>query len=271
MEDEIQPVPVSALSPGAALAAARIAHGLTVETVAGRLRLTSIQVEAMEADDFGALPGLVFARGFVRNYARLLNLDMAPLMDAMMHHLPQPDAQQGTRLLRDATGVSFGKSSHSRSLPAIALVVAVVVGALVYYEFVLNGPRTGQSVAEVKSLPVQPAVAPVDGSAAPAVAELAPPLVGAQNSGSPPVAAATPGSRGLHFLFSQESWVEVRDGFGNILFSQVNYPGTEQHVQGQPPFSVVVGGARGVQLAYNGNPIDLAAHATEGVARLKLD
>lgn len=270
MEDEIQPVPVSVLSPGAALAAARIAHGLTVKTVAGRLKLTAIQIEAMESDDFGALPGPVFARGFVRNYARLLNLDAAPLMDAMMQFLPQPDAQQDGRLLRDANGVAFEKSSRSRSLPAIALVVAVVVGALAYYEFVLNGPRSGQPVAEVRPLPIQSTPVPVDGSATPAVAEPVP-LVGAQNTGSTHTAAATSGSRGLHFLFSQESWVEVRDGLGNILFSQVNSAGTEQRIQGEPPFSVVVGGARGVQLAYNGNPIDLAAHATEGVARLRLD
>lgn len=271
MEDEIQPVRVSELSPGAVLAAARIAQGLSVEAVAGRLKLTSLQIEAMEADDFGALPGPVFARGFVRNYARLLNLDTAPLMDAMMQHLPQPDAQQDGRLLRDATGVAFEKSSRSRSLPAIALVFAGVVGALAYYEFVLNGPRSGQPVAEVRPLPIQSTPVPVDGSAAPTVAELAPPLVGAQNTGSTHTAAATSGNRGLHFLFSQESWVEVRDGLGNILFSQVNSAGTEQRIQGEPPFSVVVGGARGVQLAYNGSPIDLAAHATEGVARLRLD
>jgi cytoskeleton protein RodZ len=277
MDDVIQTENVSVLSPGAALAAARIAQGLTVEAAAGRLKLTSFQIEAMEADNFAALPGPVFARGFVRNYARLLNLDAAPLMDAMVQHLPQPDASQDGRLLRDATGVAFEKSRRSRSWPAIALVVAAAVGALAYYEFVLDGSRSGQPVAGVSSLPVQSAPVPVDGRTAPTVADAAAPLVGAQQSGGSnsndtnTTAAAPLSSRGLHFLFSQESWVEVRDGLGNILFSQVNAAGTEQRIQGEPPFSLVVGGARGVQLAYNGNPVDLAAHATEGVARLRLD
>ena len=72
-------------------------------------------------------------------------------------------------------------------------------------------------------------------------------------------------------MFNRESWVEVRDGVGNILFSKVNSAGTEQVVEGNPPFKLIVGGVGGVQLDYNGSPVNLAAYATEDVARLRLE
>ena len=63
----------------------------------------------------------------------------------------------------------------------------------------------------------------------------------------------------------------MRDRNERILFSQLNPAGTEQRVQGRPPFSLVVGNARGVRLSYNGRAIDLAPHTRVEVARLTLE
>ena len=59
-------------SVGQVLRDAREAQNITLEDVAMRLRLMHRQVEAMETDDFESLGQPVFARGFVRNYARLM-------------------------------------------------------------------------------------------------------------------------------------------------------------------------------------------------------
>jgi len=276
MDGEIQSdwaSPPSLGSPGAALAAARVAQGLTVEHVADRLKLTAFQIKAIEEDNFGVLPGAVFARGFVRNYARLLNLNIDPLLPAMAQQDSSVAPGADARLLRDVKGAVLGPVRF-RGLPIAAAVIAGVVGVLVFYEFKLNEPRTPKPmVAEIPSVPVPVPVAPAatDGlpvQAAPAVEPVA--SLGAEEV-QKPASDEKVASRGLHFLFSRESWVEVRDGTGSILFSQTNLPGTEQSVRGQPPFSVIVGNARGVQLAYNGNRVDLAAYATEDVARLRLE
>jgi cytoskeleton protein RodZ len=66
--------------------------------------------------------------------------------------------------------------------------------------------------------------------------------------------------RGLRFVFNGDSWVEVRDADGKVVFSRTNAAGTERRVQGDPPFNVVVGGASNVQLTYNGTAVDLAAY-----------
>jgi cytoskeleton protein RodZ len=60
---------------GSQLRAAREAAGLDIDVVAQHLKLAPRQVRALEDDDYAALPGRTFVRGFVRNYARLLQLD----------------------------------------------------------------------------------------------------------------------------------------------------------------------------------------------------
>jgi cytoskeleton protein RodZ len=256
-------------SPGAVLAAARVAQGITVERVAEKLRLSTLQIKAIEADDFAALPGGVFARGFVRNYARLLNLDATPLLSAMapLHASDKPPSEE--RLLRDVKGVVMDAKPF-RGVPVAAVVIALVVGLLAFYEFAFNETPATRPSTQANPAPSSSAVTTPFETLTPAAPLAADPSL-SQEGAPKPANGAAGASRGLHFLFNRESWVEVRDGVGNILFSKINLPGSEQRVVGEPPFSIIVGSAKGVQLAYNGHPVDLAAHATEDVARLRLE
>lgn len=62
-------------NPGDTLRAAREAKGLTLAAVAQQLNLTERALSQIEAGDFSRLPGLTFARGYVRAYSKLLELD----------------------------------------------------------------------------------------------------------------------------------------------------------------------------------------------------
>ena len=73
---------------GAALAAARNAKNLSVQAVSDSLRLSLKQISALESDDFSALPQPMATRGFIRNYARLLELDAEPLLDSYRQRVP---------------------------------------------------------------------------------------------------------------------------------------------------------------------------------------
>ena len=78
------------LSVGQQLRAAREARGLTADDVAKAIKLSFRQVKALEADDWPNLPGKTIIRGFVRNYARLLNLNSDQLMTELDRlHMPQ--------------------------------------------------------------------------------------------------------------------------------------------------------------------------------------
>lgn len=73
----------SEVSVGDALRRAREAQGFSVAEAANALKLNARQIEALEGGRFDELPGLAFTRGFLRNYARLLKLDAAPLLASL--------------------------------------------------------------------------------------------------------------------------------------------------------------------------------------------
>lgn len=72
----------------------------------------------------------------------------------------------------------------------------------------------------------------------------------------------------LTFRFNEESWVEVRDGAGALIYEDLGAAGQIVRVTGNAPFSVLVGYAAGVQLTYNNDPVALAPHTRQAVARL---
>src|SRR5512135_3836586 len=68
---------------GSQLRAAREAQSLTLEQVFRATRIKQSFLEAIEANQFQALPGPVQARGFVRSYANFLGLDGEQLASAL--------------------------------------------------------------------------------------------------------------------------------------------------------------------------------------------
>ena len=69
-----------AASLGAAIQAARLAKNMTQQDVSNALRFSVKQIEALENNAFDLLPDAMITRGFIRNYARLLEIDAEPLL-----------------------------------------------------------------------------------------------------------------------------------------------------------------------------------------------
>jgi len=72
---------------GAKLRKERVGKGLLIDDISRHTRIAPRFLEAIEIDDYSSLPGLVFTRNFVRQYALILKLDPAP----MLAELPKPD------------------------------------------------------------------------------------------------------------------------------------------------------------------------------------
>ena len=71
------------LTTGQQLRQAREERGLSVAQVAKATHIRPHYIEALEADNFTFLPSMTHGRGFVRAYARYLNINPAPMLDAM--------------------------------------------------------------------------------------------------------------------------------------------------------------------------------------------
>ncbi|MGH6612273.1 MAG: helix-turn-helix domain-containing protein, partial [Burkholderiaceae bacterium] len=80
-------------SYGARLAWERERSGLSIGDVAARLRLHPNQVRAIERQDLARLPELAYVRGFIRSYARVVNIDPALVLSDFNAKLtPVPSA-----------------------------------------------------------------------------------------------------------------------------------------------------------------------------------
>jgi cytoskeleton protein RodZ len=75
----------------------------------------------------------------------------------------------------------------------------------------------------------------------------------------------------LKLSFSQISWVNVTDQNKKMIFDRIMPAGSEEMVEGEPPFEVVVGNAPGSKLVFNDKPVDLAPYTKSNVARVTLE
>lgn len=66
---------------GTELKRLREQKGLTLEEVHQALKIRIRYLEAIEAGDVGALPGIVYARGFIKSYAEFLGINGQELLD----------------------------------------------------------------------------------------------------------------------------------------------------------------------------------------------
>jgi cytoskeleton protein RodZ len=194
VERPLPPATPAPDGPGAALRKARERAGLSLDQVAQQLKLAPRQVKALEDEDFGQLPGRTFARGFVRNYARLLNLDSDHLLAQL------PDATLAPALaspLLQSTGTTIGEVPTTRVVRPAAtrwliplVLVACIVGAGAYEWY-----RSGMSLTK-RAEPASPtaAVQPTKPPAGTAQTELPNPLSGAPAADPAPAENRTPAS-----------------------------------------------------------------------------
>ena len=254
---------------GAVLLAERRRQGLSLGDISRQLKLSVRQVEALERDDFSGFTGPVFVHGFVRNYAKLLNLDPKPLIRAADQILNPP-----LPVSEPSASVASPLAASRRKIGKVpAMSVGVAVAVVVIAVAVVVGKRDGSEPApEPIVAAVEPAVQPAEPLPAAKPAVVPPAARPAAKPAAGNAVAADSGERAtLRMVFDQESWVEIKDRNGNTIFGQLSPAGSRRSVSGEPPFEVVVGNAAGVRLTYKDESVDLSAHTQVDVARLTLE
>jgi cytoskeleton protein RodZ len=271
---------------GAELARARQEQGLGLAEVAQQLKFAARQIEALEQERFGALPGPTIARGMLRNYARLLKLDADELLARLGERLEAPDAER--LAARFSQPVPFSDSGRRSTLVYAGLSLAILgaVGAVAYEWHQERSAKRQLAFVAAAQAPLEPprAAAPAQPPApaappAPALPKSPPPVAKASAKPAEALPAAetravpVPPPSGVHRIVvscEQECWIEVKDGLDRQLVSSLNPPGTERVVRGRPPYEVVIGNALHASVTYNERPIDLKPHIRSEVARFTL-
>lgn len=171
------------VNPGGRLAEARERLKLSAADVARQLKLSVAQVEALETDQFDRLPGSVFVRGFIRNYARLVKLDPEELLQAAGNRLPHQASRPETPPSQD---IPF-PSARPRRWPKYAWIATVLVAALAFYEFFVSSQETVVTTHSTDATPVPLPVAISKEEQPPA--PMAAPAEARETPAPPPVAA----------------------------------------------------------------------------------
>ncbi|MGE8295661.1 MAG: RodZ family helix-turn-helix domain-containing protein [Pseudomonas sp.] len=317
-----QPMPKN---PGESLRQARELKGWSIAEVAAQLNLTQQRLTQLEAGAFDKLPGTTFARGYIRAYAKLLDMDQNRLVLEF-------DQFTGT----DASGSSvhaLGRIEepvrYSQSilrLISFLLLLALIGGGFIWWqdqgrpvtsladlglEHVevegADGTTQVHSLAEPEDqavvaaqgneqsspllLPIepdeateetgaaeQPATEPVTEHTSEAASEIPDasaaeqPAAAATVPAEPaaPVVAVPAGQGSLNVQFTADCWTQVTDADGKVLLSGLKRSGERIELTGKAPMELRLGFARGAQVTYNGESVDIAPHMTGETARLKL-
>jgi cytoskeleton protein RodZ len=144
--------------------AAREARDLSVSDVAEQIRIRSVYLTAIEDENWPAIGAPVYARGFLRTYARFLGLDPEESVAAFNQSLGANNAFHGSSSpapgpATNQVGTSSGAQAQgSRSLLPmiwIASIVATLLVAYVIYNFITYHPGAPQ-VAIVTAVPQGP-------------------------------------------------------------------------------------------------------------------
>lgn len=121
---------VSQDSPGATLRDAREKLGLTQDDVASRLHLRLGSVVAVESDQLEEGVSVTFTKGYVRLYAKLVNLEAKPLLDA--YDRLHSNETQPAKLHSFSRRVSR-EAQDSRWNFVSGIIVTLVLGSIIYW------------------------------------------------------------------------------------------------------------------------------------------
>lgn len=253
----------SQLSAGEQLKKARQLRGWTARDVAQRLNLTERYVAALEADDYSALPGITFVRGYLRSYAQCVGLEKEVVVGAYESYLRANAAP--VKLRKRERLKAFSTAPVMRALGALSVLLFVLLSMYWWRseQSAVVGPAIDtMMVIEVGTVEGGIKIETLDMNAFPLADN-----VDVTSSGQ---LSAAQGDV-LLVEFVDSSWLEVRDNSGQILFSGVKQGGEKLQLASLSPVEVVIGNAAAVKLSYNSAPVDLSLYIrNDNAAELKL-
>ncbi len=260
--------PTGAARIGADLRGVRERLGWKLTDVAAGLRIRLPYLEAIERGELSALPGAAYQTGFVRTYAQALGLDP----DEILRRFRAEGMGVATK-----AELSFLSPVPDRAVPTGAIVLLGVVVVLAGYGLWYRHTETQRRL--VDTVPSVPAVlaplalpkpvvvappAPVQQVAKAAPAPVATPAPSLPLPATPaPTAAATPAATpaaaptpapvpGQTIMATADSWIEVRDPTGNVLFNKVLHAGDSWPVPDMAGLTMTAGNAGATEIAQNG-------------------
>tara|TARA_B110000285_G_C15120573_1_gene616862 strand:- start:600 stop:1544 length:945 start_codon:yes stop_codon:yes gene_type:complete len=290
--------------PGHLLRQAREEHGLSQKEAARDLHLTSKVINAIEEDDFELIPSFVFARGYIRSYARHVGLDGQALVaefDAA-YGVPNNSAKPMSTIRKGGQQSKPGDTWVK--LISIVFVIGLLAASIVWWQSQNGSQMLSQAASVAVETPAGETVVedidaddanldllllatndsevdatvpaaeqtlesevaasePVDDAAVEVAKEQAPKVAD--------VVVLLPNQAQLVMVFDKDCWVEIKDGNGKMILSDLYSAGDTIEQVVTAPIEVLLGRSSGVAtMTFDGQVIDLKPHTRKDIARLTL-
>lgn len=288
-----------AIDIGGQLRKAREAASLSIDDIASDLRIHVKYIEALEKNNFEILNGPTYVKGYIRNYARLLEIDVDPLIESYQSSVGDEPAWSASHPRKK-------ESTHRKSMLTGSVIVTLALLALFGVWLLESGylDRYQVDTTQAESAPGIVA-APESTGVDDATQEVAAKSEGMtikeqvqalnpqaaistetpadetqskteESSQSPQAESSTenviilgeddfitaPGGEGtdeIIITLTEECWVEIKDATSYQLIHGLLKAGDIKVVLGTAPFQVFLGNAKVVQMDFNGIDYDIAA------------
>ena len=275
------------MSVGETLRQQRLRRKVQLQEVSEKLKISARMLEAIEADQYDKLPGGVFAKSFVRQYAGVLGLDEEEVATQFEQTARLPELADLAELRRPRPATDLPRMDERRfsrgrprsvlpSLIAVVVVMLICSGVYGWWQRSRQLAATRQQIpramqarrAAPPAAPTQQRRAPIQpqpavattaaGNVAPASATAASqPAAFQPGVPQPLVPDAEPSGTGavrVELVATEPVWVSVqRDG--RSIFQGELKPNEVRTVAANTEVTLKLGNAGGVTIFLNGKPI----------------
>ena len=236
---------------GQQLSVAREQRGYSITDVEKGTSIRALYIQAIEAGDYEVVPGEVYLKGFIRNYATFVGLDGSVMVELYKQEQQITVSQEPVEAKTQAEPVQEKNGSVSplrenASFPApvraeksfgwaAGLAVAVVLVAGYWWWSGTSAPAAGGAQPSAVSKPA---------------------MAGGASHATASSAANTPVKQdGVHLqaLFQADCWVDVSVD-GKKIFNGTAQKGQTLRWDATKTVHLTLGNAGAVQLTFNGSP-----------------
>ena len=258
---------------------------ISLAKIASLLKLTELQVQHIENDEYHLLGAKTFVKGYIKNYCRTLHIDSS----AILAMLPAFSASDKPVDMQSFSRRTEKEAHDSRLMTVSYLILAIVIGSSAVWWWqnampideqtnTINANNSliseqqestkllAEAADEAQSNEVEPAPQANSTVFNEQQTIQAAPLNDAQSQSEPTSSDLST----IIMMFNDESWVEIHDANDEKIAFGVKKAGYEMTLTGVAPFSVVLGKHDVVRITLNGEPVDISAFPKNRLAKFKL-
>jgi cytoskeleton protein RodZ len=257
----LSPEDVHLLTTGQRLRQLREQKHLTIQNVADKLYLDHSVIQALENDSYEALPPPIFVRGYLRGYAKILEVPATALIekyDNFVGHKSPPPITPQAKPKKQATTNDLWVKFLTYTI-FVTLMILMVLWGINHYGLLTPTPEANNNVTSTgENLDLHPNVGEGD-YVPPPEGDDDKPVAGQPVVAPPPPPPVTPPPppvdlRALTIHYQKTgSWTRVIDTKGTKVYEGTPKSGESLNVKGEPPFKVRFGaGNSGIEIEYKG-------------------